>query len=215
MEKNYATDFLMDRGLEIIDRAVDKNKPFAVMVSIPDPHSPNIVRPPYDTMHDHLEFKVPFTAKTAFKKEPALPGWQALKLDISRAAQTVEEMEMDRQRHKYYSYIYGMIKLIDDNVGKLLNHLEAKGLTDNTIGEIHIFVALFSLHTIIKLISIKYIRTTHTSSLLQFNPQLYSLQITEINWVSTPNIIKVGRMRHLPEYQCSFGGQTEFQRGKL
>jgi uncharacterized sulfatase len=29
--------------------------------------------------------------------------------------------------------IYGMVKLIDDNVGKLLDHLEEKGVDQNTI----------------------------------------------------------------------------------
>jgi len=38
MEKNYATDFLMDRGIDIIDKAIEQDKPFAVMISIPDPH---------------------------------------------------------------------------------------------------------------------------------------------------------------------------------
>ena len=53
METNYATDFLMDRGIEIIDNALKQDLPFAVMISIPDPHSPNVVRPvsePYDSI---------------------------------------------------------------------------------------------------------------------------------------------------------------------
>lgn len=35
MDKNYATDFLMDRGLEVIDRGLKLNRNFAVMISIP------------------------------------------------------------------------------------------------------------------------------------------------------------------------------------
>lgn len=53
MEKNYATDFLMDKGIEVIDNALKQGLPFAVMISIPDPHSPNVVRPvseSYDTI---------------------------------------------------------------------------------------------------------------------------------------------------------------------
>lgn len=36
-------------------------------------------------------------------------------------------------RNVYYRYIFGMIKLVDDNVGKLLNFLNRKGVDKNTI----------------------------------------------------------------------------------
>jgi arylsulfatase A-like enzyme len=133
MEKNYATDFLMDRGLEIIDRALEQDKPFAVMISIPDPHSPNIVRAPYNTMYNDMEFGVTYTAKAAIKKKPALPSWSTISVDVEDAVETIDTMEADRIRHRHFSNIYGMVKLIDDNVGKLLDHLEAKGVDENTI----------------------------------------------------------------------------------
>ena len=61
METNYATDFLMDRGIEIIDNALKQDLPFAVMISIPEPHSPNVVRPVselYDIMYDLLRYRL-------------------------------------------------------------------------------------------------------------------------------------------------------------
>jgi len=133
MEQNYATDFLMDRGIEIIDNALEQNLPFAVVISLPDPHSPNIVRPPYDTMYDHFDYKVPYTGKVALKKSPALPGWSNMPIDIADAEKTISELENDDFRHRYFTMIYGMIKLIDDNVGKLLQHLEDKGVDQDTI----------------------------------------------------------------------------------
>jgi len=133
METNYATDFLMDKGIDVMRRAINANDPFAVMISIPDPHSPNIVRPPYDSMYDDMEFKVPYSGKAALKKEPSLPGWSALNLDISQAWSTIDELEHDETRKVYYRRIFGMIKLVDDNVGKLLDFLERKGVDKNTI----------------------------------------------------------------------------------
>ena len=35
LEKNFATDFLFDRGLEFIQESIDQEKPFAMMFSIP------------------------------------------------------------------------------------------------------------------------------------------------------------------------------------
>ena len=45
-DKSFATDWLVDRSLEILER--DKNKPFCMMLVLPDPHGPNTVREPYD-----------------------------------------------------------------------------------------------------------------------------------------------------------------------
>ncbi len=39
--ENYATDFLFNRGLEYIEQRVSKQKPFSLVLSISDPHSPN------------------------------------------------------------------------------------------------------------------------------------------------------------------------------
>ena len=38
LEEHYATDFLFDRGIEDIDTALAQNKPFAIVLAIPDPH---------------------------------------------------------------------------------------------------------------------------------------------------------------------------------
>ncbi|MCX7013115.1 MAG: sulfatase [Candidatus Sumerlaeota bacterium] len=103
-EKSFTTDFLADRTVEFIQ--AHKNGPFCYMVSFPDPHGPNTVRPPYDTMFDSLNLMWP---KSSGKDEPM--GF------------TGHDM------HKYF----GMVKCIDDNVGKILGALRANGLIDKTI----------------------------------------------------------------------------------
>jgi hypothetical protein len=42
-DKAYATDFLMDRGIEFIENSVAAGDPFAVVISIPDPHGTVII----------------------------------------------------------------------------------------------------------------------------------------------------------------------------
>ena len=80
-----------------------------------------------------MNFNVTNTAKCALRKQPALPGWSAMKFDVSDAKETIRTMEADKIRHKYFSNIYGMVKLIDDNIGKLFTHLEERGVAENTI----------------------------------------------------------------------------------
>jgi uncharacterized sulfatase len=117
-EKSFTTDFLVDRALEIIDR--DKDQPFALMLSLPDPHGPNTVRAPYDTMYDHMTFEDPYSMRAALKDTPA---WSPVK-----GKNSAKELNQTQLRH-----IFGMVKCIDDNVGRILQYLEDNNLSENTI----------------------------------------------------------------------------------
>jgi len=118
-EESFTTDFLVDRSIEIIER--DKSKPFALMLSIPDPHGPNHVRAPYDTMYTHLFFEDP---RTMHPDEKNVPGWHNLKGKKNRA------MTLKQEQMAQY---FGMVKCIDDNVGRLMTYLKTNGLGENTI----------------------------------------------------------------------------------
>jgi arylsulfatase A-like enzyme len=113
-EKTFTTDFLTDRTIEFIDQHHDR--PFCFMVAIPDPHGPNTVRPPYDTMFDPAPFRQP---KSALAKGEGLPSFQAIAKDRFNA-----------QRMALY---FGMVKCIDDNVGRVLEALRERKLLDRTL----------------------------------------------------------------------------------
>lgn len=68
--ESYTTDFLTNKTIDFVKNHV--GRPFCYMVSFPDPHGPNTVRPPYDTMFEHFDFQIP---RTAQKKGEALPSW--------------------------------------------------------------------------------------------------------------------------------------------
>lgn len=118
-EETFTTDFLFNKAMDIMER--DKNQPFCLMVSIPDPHGGNEVRPPYDTMYTHMKFENPRT----MDKDPELcPEWN----NVDGKKNVAEELNQ-RAMAQYY----GMVKCIDDNVGRILNYLKEKGLDKNTI----------------------------------------------------------------------------------
>ena len=110
-EKSFTTDFLVDRTLEIIER--DKGGPFCVMLSIPDPHGPNHVRAPYDTMFDDMHFQNPRTMDAM--KNMKIPGWVSIK-----GKNSADKGLMQKQMQWYF----GMVKCIDDNIGRMLAYLE-------------------------------------------------------------------------------------------
>jgi arylsulfatase A-like enzyme len=111
--QSFTTDFLADKTVEFIQQ--HKDKPFCYMVSLPDPHGPNSVRPPYDSMFSHLKFERPATAT---QKGQDLPGWAQPPSSPAMEA-------MDRY--------FGMVKCIDDNVGKIIAALRASAVWDHTI----------------------------------------------------------------------------------
>ncbi|MEL7499346.1 MAG: sulfatase-like hydrolase/transferase [Planctomycetota bacterium] len=111
-ETSFATDFLMDRTIEFID--ANRERPFCYMLSLPDPHGPDTVRAPYDTMYDDQSFEKPTTYDV---DERTIPKWG----------------EPDRKAKFGQSKYYGMVKCIDDNIGRLIAKLKSNDLLDQTI----------------------------------------------------------------------------------
>ena len=114
--KSYATDFLTDRALEIIHE--ENPSPFLLVVSFPDPHGPNTVRAPYDQMYSHLRFLPP---RTYAVEDMPSPKW--LGGDKKHAIFRGDQM----------SRYFGMVKCLDDNIGRLLQALEDIGKTESTV----------------------------------------------------------------------------------
>ena len=117
----HTTDWLADRAIEFIE---DNHKqPFYYVVSIPDPHTPNEVRAPYDTLLDDVEVKLPETYHIAQKNKKHLQSWQ--KPDG-------KSDDQEKMKHDVRQYL-GMVKLIDDNIGRIIAKLKEEGVFENTI----------------------------------------------------------------------------------
>ncbi|MFI3269165.1 MAG: sulfatase-like hydrolase/transferase [Rikenellaceae bacterium] len=115
----HLTEYFTDRTVDIINR--DYKKPFCVVVSIPDPHTPDIAMPPYSTMYDDMKPTMPRTMQPKYLEN--LPAWSQ---GNKKGAMT----KFDPNKLKQY---FGMVKQIDDCVGRMLKALEDKGVLDNTI----------------------------------------------------------------------------------
>ena len=111
-EKSFSTDWLMDRMIEYIE--TNKANPFCYMLSLPDPHGPDTVRAPYDTMYDDQDYEKPTSYEV---DERTVPKWGV----------------PDRKSKFGQSKYYGMIKCIDDNVGRLVKTLKKEGILENTM----------------------------------------------------------------------------------
>lgn len=117
---SYPTDFLTDRTIEFMEK--HREGPFCVMLSIPDPHQPDTVRAPYDTMYSHFSYESP---KTMFKTASQTPHWI-----VGNEGDQIPEKTLNQKNMAGY---FGMVRLIDDNVGKILRFLDKENLTERTV----------------------------------------------------------------------------------
>ena len=113
----FSTDWLADRTIDFINN--NKGKPFCYMVSFPDPHGPNTVREPYNSMYQDVEVPIPVSIN---KPRSKTPHWSAV--DPRITADTIRLI-----MPKYY----GMVKCLDDNIGKILKALRNNNQIQNTI----------------------------------------------------------------------------------
>ncbi|MEX0321560.1 MAG: sulfatase-like hydrolase/transferase [Puniceicoccaceae bacterium] len=112
----FTTDWITDRTVEFIDE--HKDKPFFYVVSIPDPHTPDDAREPYGSMYSDMDFELPRTYGQSVDTDT--PSWQQPDGKATKVLDRVDQY-------------FGMVKCIDDNVGRILGKLREEGILENTI----------------------------------------------------------------------------------
>lgn len=141
----YATDIVTDLSLDWIDQ-LDGDDPFCLMVHHKAPHRPWVP----DEKHKHLYADGTIPEPETFFDDNATRskavrgvhmtiaddmGADDLKQEVPEELRGPENREA-RMRWKYQIYMRDYlqcIQSIDDNVGRMLDHLEAKGLAENTL----------------------------------------------------------------------------------
>jgi uncharacterized sulfatase len=125
----YMTDWLCEKAIDYIRRP--RSSPFFYFLSIPDPHSPFEVREPYASMFPREEMKLP---ETFYQKN--LPQWaEQMRRNDFRRENVSGPMDPRREqifRERKAIYL-GMVKCIDDNVGRILKTLREMNILDNTL----------------------------------------------------------------------------------
>ena len=142
----YATDIVTDLSIDWIDEQAATDAPFAVMVHHKAPHRPWIP----DEKHSHLYADGTIPEPETFfddleSRSQAVRGVhmtiaddmgsEDLKTEVPEHLRGEENREA-RMRWKYQIYMRDYlqcIQSIDDNVGRLLDHLDEQGLRENTI----------------------------------------------------------------------------------
>ena len=142
----YVTDLITDDTIGFIDRHLDTpataDRPFAVFCHHKAPHRTWEPSRKHFTMYDDVEIAEPVTfrddlagraevVKAARMQMMDLDPIVDLKSPVPAGLTLDEEISWRYQR--YIKDYLRVVASIDDNVGRLLDHLDARGLSDNTI----------------------------------------------------------------------------------
>jgi uncharacterized sulfatase len=155
-EQYHNSRWVAERTMSFIDRAADAGKPFFAFASFQDPHNPVVAPDPWYGMYDRsampdytyregeMQGKPPFyqefidTARyhNGTVKAYGLDGYPCVGRQLTSGEQDrVDHPGMERKEHRQeaVAVYYGMISLMDQQIGRIVDHLEARGLAQNTL----------------------------------------------------------------------------------
>lgn len=142
-EEIHYDAWIAERTNALMDGFHAKGERFFLWASFFDPHPQYMVPEPYASMYDPAKVTVPeFTPGEFADKPPHFALTQQLKPDFS-AYRTDEGCNvlhgagshlLSREvKAKHIATMYGMVTMMDAYIGKILDHLDELGLTDDTL----------------------------------------------------------------------------------
>jgi len=122
----FATTVFTDEMIEFLsDRSPDDDEPFFAYIAFTSPHDPRTPPPPFDTMYDPAEIELP---PNFLPEHPFDIGVRDIRDEVLAGYPRGED-EIKRHIADYY----GMISHMDFDIGRILETLDARGLSENTI----------------------------------------------------------------------------------
>ncbi len=118
----------------------NKDRPFCAWASFPDPHHPFDAPEPWSKLHHPDEVDLPEHRARDLDRRPwwhrasieSVPKLSGELLKMRTEYSRIPELS-DAQLRELTANYYGMISLIDHNVGRILAELNSLGLAENTI----------------------------------------------------------------------------------
>ncbi|MCC5850658.1 MAG: sulfatase-like hydrolase/transferase [Verrucomicrobia bacterium] len=142
-EMHY-TSWTAERSIAAIDRAQSDQKPFFLWASFHDPHPPYIVSEPWASMYDPADMEPGRVASGEHDANPAIHRHAAEIDDLDFWLERAKDQGCihgrgfhggypEEELRKDIACYYGMVSFMDEQIGRILYHLDARGLTENTL----------------------------------------------------------------------------------
>lgn len=136
----HTSSWLGDRATNFIENHDKDDDPFMLWVSFPDPHHPFDAPEPYGRMYNPDDVDIPKHRDLDLSRRPwwheaSLTGtpdtteeFRSIRENISRQSKLSE-----RQLRDITANYFGMISLVDHNIGRIMAALTHKGIDQDTI----------------------------------------------------------------------------------
>ena len=125
-EEHSETAYMTNRAMAFMEDAMQDGRPWMCHLSYIKPHWPYIVPAPYHDMYDETHIVDPI--RSDVERETDHPLMRAY-LD----ARVCRSFARDHVREHVIPAYMGLIKQLDDNLGRLFAWMDEKGLSENTI----------------------------------------------------------------------------------
>jgi arylsulfatase A-like enzyme len=118
-----------------------RDRPFCLWASFADPHHPFDCPEPWSRLHDPADVELPFNPRRDFERRPwwhresleGIPKNLPPEMIEHRKKITRLPPQTEAQNRAMIANYYGMISLVDHNVGRILIALDELGLADDTL----------------------------------------------------------------------------------
>jgi arylsulfatase len=129
-EAHYS-HWIADETIEFLTSARQDGKPFFFVANFFDPHHGFGAPPEYRERYDAASLPPRVTADGELESKPSVftEASKGSYAGHARGFADYTEAELDEARAAYYA----MVTLVDDEVGRILDALEAEGLADDTV----------------------------------------------------------------------------------
>jgi arylsulfatase A-like enzyme len=131
-EELYSTSWISDHSAAWLEQQAGTDTPFFLQMSFPDPHHPFTPPGRYWDMYDPAQIDLPAT----FGKG-TLPPVRAMQEAMQNGTDPRDNQNpfavTEDEARAIIALTYGMITMIDDAIGRVLQRLERLGLAENTV----------------------------------------------------------------------------------
>ncbi len=134
-EELYPTSYVAERTIARLEELATRGKPFFLKCSVPDPHHPFTPPGRYWDMYDTADIVLPESWR--FDRETAPPHvrWLLDQRDAGTAVKTSPALFActEHEARSATALTFGMITMVDDAIGRILDRLTRLGLDRNTV----------------------------------------------------------------------------------
>jgi len=141
-EEYHYNTWIAERTNAKLEQYKENDESFFLWASFPDPHPPYLVPEPWNSMYDPDRLTIPSVTPGEHDKNPPHFGmtqlenpdfsaWRESGMSIHGYHSHIGLSEQDRKQ--LVATYYGMVSMMDEYIGRILDKLDALGLAEDTI----------------------------------------------------------------------------------